>query len=145
MHKRQLFHLRRDGERAFGYAQAVRIGDSLHISGAMPITETMEVCHPGDVAAQMALAYEDLRTTLARFGLSFKHVVREAIYTTDMAAMLAANAIRVEYFQDGHLPATTAIEVKGLAFPGQTIEVALEARAVLDVDSAPEAMSDSGR
>lgn len=145
MTKRQVFHLRPDGERAFGYAQAVRIGDSLHISGAMPVTETMEVRHPGDVAAQMALVYEDLRLTLARFGLDFKHVVREAIYTTDMAAMLAANAVRIGYFQDGHLPATTAIEVKGFAFPGQTIEVALEARADLDVNSAPEEVSGPGR
>lgn len=132
MTEREQFHLHGDGERGFGYAQAVRIGDTVHIAGTMAVNDAMEVIHPGNVAAQMAVVYDDLGRTLGQFGLDFGHVVRESIFTTDMGGLLAANEVRKACFTGGCLPATTAVEVRALAFPGLVVEVAVEARADLD-------------
>jgi len=124
----QRFHLHEDGERGFGYAQAVRVGNTVHIAGTMAVNDAMEVLHPGDVAAQMVVVYADLGRTLEHFGLDFRHVVRESIFTTDMGGLLAANEVRKACFGADHLPATTAVEVRALAFPELMVEVAVEAR-----------------
>lgn len=132
MAQRRFFHLQRDSETLFGYAQAVQVGDVVHVSGTTALNEKMEVRCPDDMKGQMELVYGGLKETLARFGLDFHHVVREQIFVTDMEALIAHNGVRKACFTGGHLPATTAVEIKSLVFPGLMVEVELEARADLD-------------
>jgi 2-iminobutanoate/2-iminopropanoate deaminase len=51
---KQIFHLRPDGEKAFGYAQAVKVGNILHLAGALSVNDAFEPQHPGDMIAQVA-------------------------------------------------------------------------------------------
>jgi 2-iminobutanoate/2-iminopropanoate deaminase len=117
------FHLREAGEKAFGFAQAVKTGSLLFVSGCMSVDEQFQVIAPSDMAAQLRNVYADIRRTLRAHEADLSNVIKEMIYVTDMDAFLAANAIRVESYAGLQLPAVTAVEVRRLAFPGQVVEI----------------------
>jgi enamine deaminase RidA (YjgF/YER057c/UK114 family) len=121
--RRESFHLRPEGERAFGYAQAVRAGDLLHVSGVLAVDDGFTTLAPGDMAGQVAAVYDTLAQVLQYFDLGFADVVKETIFVTDMNAFLAANALRVERYRGCALPAVTAVQVQRLAFPDNLIEI----------------------
>lgn len=122
----QSFHLRPGGEKAFGYAQAVRTGDTLHIAGTLSLDDGFAPIHVGDMAGQIGAAYEAIGRTLAAFGATLSNVARETIYVTDMDAFIAANGVRMEAYAGWH-PATTAVEVRRLAFPDCMVEIEVTA------------------
>ena len=124
---RQTFHLRPDGEKAFGYAQAVRSGSTLHISGSLSVDDAFQPTFPGDMAAQIGSSYAAIKQTLEAFGATMANVVKENIYVTDMDAFIAANGARIVHYAGLDLPATTAVEVRRLAFPECMIEVEITA------------------
>ena len=122
----ETFHLSAAGEQAFGYAQAVRSGSLVHVSGTLSVDEGFAPLHAGDMEAQVRRIYASIRTTLGHFGIDLRSVVRETIYVTDMDAFLGANALRLAEY-DGHFPATTAVQVQRLAFPECLIEIEVTA------------------
>jgi enamine deaminase RidA (YjgF/YER057c/UK114 family) len=122
----QPFHLRPDGEKAFGYAQAVRRGDTLYVAGTLSVDDGFAPLHEGDMAAQIGAAYATIRETLAAHGGTLADVVRETVYVTDMDAFIAANGARLAAY-DGWLPAATAVEVNRLAFPECMVEIEVTA------------------
>ena len=122
----EIFHLSAGGEQAFGYAQAVRCGSLLHVSGTLSVGDDFAPLHAGDMDGQVRHIYDSIRRTLDHFALGLGSVVRETIYVTDMDAFLGANAIRIESY-GGHFPATTAIQVQRLAFVECMIEIEVTA------------------
>jgi len=124
---RQTFHLRPEGEKAFGYAQAVRSGNTLHISGSLSVDDAFRPEFPDDMTAQIGSAYAAIRQTLDAFGATMANVVKENIYVTDMDAFIASNAARIAHYAGLDLPATTAVEVRRLAFPECMIEIEITA------------------
>ncbi|MFN3945792.1 MAG: RidA family protein [Allosphingosinicella sp.] len=126
MTSRQAFHLRPEGERAFGYAQAVKAGNLIHIAGTLSVDDAFTPLHAGDLEAQLRTIYASVRETLAQFGASLGNVVRETIFVTDMEAFLAANRARIEVYE-GWFPATTAVEVRRLAFAECMVEIEITA------------------
>lgn len=124
---RQTFHLRPEGEKAFGYAQAVRSGNTLHISGSLSVDDAFQPEFPGDMAAQIGSAYAAIERTLHAFGATMANVVKENIYVTHMDGFIAANGARIAHYAGLDLPATTAVEVRRLAFPECMIEVEITA------------------
>ena len=126
MADRQIFHLRPDGEKAFGYAQAVKLGNVVHVAGTLSVDDSFAPLHPGDMGAQIAAIYRSVERTLAEFGASLSNIAKETIFVTDMDAFLAANAVRLQAL-GGNYPATTAVEVKRLAFPECMIEIEIVA------------------
>jgi enamine deaminase RidA (YjgF/YER057c/UK114 family) len=124
---RRTFHFRREGEQAFGYAQAVKSGQMLYVSGTLAVTETFQTVAPGDMRAQLGAVYDALRQTLEAFDARFAHVVKETIFVTDMDAFIGANDIRLAVYAGLDLPAVTAVEVRRLAFPGNVVEIELVA------------------
>ena len=127
MTDRQTFHLRPEGEKAFGYAQAVRSGTTLHISGSLSVDDAFRPELPGDMAGQIGSAYAAIGRTLAAFGATMANVVKENIYVTDMDAFIAGNGARIAHYDGLDLPATTAVEVRRLAFPECMIEIEVTA------------------
>ena len=79
----------------------------------------------GDIEQQMKNCYADLEKILTHFGCTFDHVVKEDIFTTDMAQMLEKSGYRAEIYKNG-FPTGSWLEVKGLALPGFMIEIELE-------------------
>ncbi len=126
MTRSEAFHLRPDGEKAFGYAQAVRRGDTVYVAGTLSVDDGFAPLHAGDMAAQIGAAYAAIRETLAAHGGTLADVVRETVYVTDMDAFIAANGARMAAYA-GWLPAATAVEVKRLAFPECMVEIEVTA------------------
>lgn len=126
MAKSEAFHLRPEGEKAFGYAQAVRRGDTLYVAGTLSVDDGFAPLHAGDMAAQIETAYAAIDDTLAAHGGTLADVVRETVYVTDMDAFIAANGARLAAY-DGWLPAATAVEVRRLAFSECMVEIEVTA------------------
>ena len=124
--KPEYFMLRPELERQYGYTHAVRIGNDLKISGAVSMDEKGNLIAPGNLEQQMKNCYADLEKILKHFGYTFADVVGENIYTTDMAGFINVSGYRNSIYKK-QFPTGTWLEVKGLALPGQLIEIDMEA------------------
>lgn len=122
--KKEVFHLK-GFEQSYGYAQAVKVGKTLYISGTVSIDEAGNPKAAGDMEAQIYNIYEDIRKTLEAHGATFDHVVKEAIFTLDLDKFKAqAVPIRAEFYRGHSLPASSAwIQVSRLAFPEFLVEI----------------------
>lgn len=115
--------------RAIGpYSQAVRVGDTLYLSGQIPLDpETMELVR-GDIEAQARRVFDNLRAVLQAAGGDLDNVVKLQIYLTDLGEFAAVNGIMEQYFSEPY-PARAAIGVRALP-KGAQIE--MDGVAVLD-------------
>ena len=123
--KPEYFLLRPKVEKAYGYSHAVKIGNNIKISGAVSMDDEGNPTAVGDIEQQMKNCYADLEKILKHFGCTFDDVVKEDVFTTDMAQMLEKSAYRAEIYKKG-FPTGTWLEVKGLALPEFMIEIELE-------------------
>ena len=123
--KPEYFLLRPEVEKAYGYSHAVKIGNSIKVSGAVSMDDAGNPTAVGDLAQQMKNCYADLEKVLAHYDCSFDDVVVENIFTTNMSQFLQNAAYRTEIYTN-HFPTGTWVEVKSLAFPEFMIEIELE-------------------
>ena len=128
----QIYHKRPDLEKGFCYAQAVKAGNTLYISGSVSWDAEGNVIGAGDMKAQIAQVYTDLKETLEANGASFQNVIKETVFTTDMAALEANNDVRIKFYEDAASapPASTWIGTTELAAPELMLEI--ECIALLD-------------
>lgn len=85
--------------------------------------------HPGDMAAQLSLALDNLEAVLRAAGMALSDVVRLNYYTTDVDAFMSASAVLGERLgAAGVHPPGTLLGVTRLAFPELMVEI--EATAV---------------
>ncbi len=122
----EYFLLRPEVEKLYGYSHAVRIGDDLKISGAVSMDDKGILTAPGSMEQQMKNCYSDLEKILQHYGYTFDDVVVENVFTTNMADFINASAYRNSIYKK-QFPTGTWLEVKGLALPGQLIEIDMEA------------------
>lgn len=128
----QVQHYNKPIEDQFGFSAIVHAGGTLHLSGIISIDEKSEVFAPGDMAAQIDRIYDIMEETLAKCGANLEHVVSEVLYTTDMAQLMEAIPVRTKRYDGYAKPATTAVQVVALAFPGAMLEV--QATALVERD-----------
>lgn len=123
--KPEYFLLRPDIEKAYGYSHAVKIGNTIKISGAVSMDDEGNPTAIGDLEQQIKNCYADLEKILNHYGCSFDDVVKEDIFTTDMAQMIEKSSYRAEIYKNG-FPTGSWLEVKGLALPEFMVEIELE-------------------
>ncbi|MBT8188573.1 MAG: RidA family protein [Croceitalea sp.] len=119
------FSLRPEVEKAYGYAHAVKIGNSIKISGAVSMDDEGNPTAIGDLGQQMKNCYSDLEKILNHYGCTFDDVVVENIFTTNMPLMLEKSAYRAEIYKN-HFPTGSWLGVKELALPEFLVEIELE-------------------
>jgi len=95
------------------YSQAVRMGDTVFLSGQIPLDPTTGEIVAGGIDAQARRAFENLRAVCEAAGGSLAQVARVGLYVTDLGDFAAVNAVMAEYF-DAPYPARSTIEVSGL-------------------------------
>lgn len=122
------FELRPEVEQAYGHARAARIGDGIKISGAMSMDGDGNLVAAGNLEQQMKSCHADLQEALAHYGCTIDDLVVENVNTTDMAGFIAVSGYRNTIYRK-QFPTGTWLEVKGLALPGQSIEIDMEARS----------------
>lgn len=123
--KPEYFLLRPVVEKAYGYSHAVKIGNTIKISGAVSFNEEGKPTAKGDLAQQMKNCYADLDKILKHYDCTFDDVVMENIFTTNMPLFLKVSGYRKEIYKK-NFPTGSWLGVKELAFPELMIEIELE-------------------
>lgn len=102
---------------------------TLYISGQTAMGKDGRPEHEGDVAAQLALAVDNLEAVLDEAGMVLANLVRLNVYTTDVDALFQHYGVLAgKLSAAGVSPTTTMLGVSRLAIPGQVVE--LEGTAV---------------
>lgn len=121
-------------EDAYGYSQALRVGDTVYISGQLA-HDSQGLVGEGDIVKQCEATFANLDRVLENFGAARSQVINTAVVLVNLRENFAeAAAAHRAYFGD-HRPASTALGVEALALPGQLVEV----RAVVRLDLQPSA------
>lgn len=129
-------------EDQYGYAQAVKLGDTIYVSGQLshddkgnmmspaPLDASGKISDHSNMESQMRQSYVNAKRILAKFGASLADVVEEVIYVTDMeTAFAAAGKVRKEaYASQKPVVASTILVTPRLALPTQLIEIKFIAR-----------------
>ncbi|MDN4165236.1 RidA family protein [Cytophagales bacterium LB-30] len=96
-----------------GYTQAVKVGNTLYLSGHVA---------GGTFEEQVKGVYTSLEKTLAQYGATFAHVVKENLYTTDIEEMKKHNEIRKAFYGKDY-PAATWVQISRLYMAEAMLEV----------------------
>jgi reactive intermediate/imine deaminase len=95
------------------YSQAVRVGNTVYVSGQIPLVpETMEMVE-GDFEQQARRVFENLRAVARAAGGDLKDVVKLNVFMTDLANFPIVNQVMASYFAEPY-PARAAIGVAAL-------------------------------
>ncbi|MBS1200133.1 MAG: Bona fide RidA/YjgF/TdcF/RutC subgroup [Proteobacteria bacterium] len=103
------------------YSQAVRAGDTVYLSGQIPLDPATGELIGGDFEAQARRVFENLRAVAAAAGASLDDAVRVTIYLVDLGQFPVVNAVMAEYFMEPY-PARVTIGVASLP-RGAQVEV----------------------
>ena len=116
-------------EKEYGYAQSVKVGDTIYVSGQVSHDETGRIVGRGDMEAQMRQAYTNIQKVLTQYGATVNNIVEEILFVTDMdAAFSAAVKCRESIFSGTPVVASTIVQIQRLAFPELLIEIRCVAR-----------------
>lgn len=108
------------------YSQAVKAGNTVYLSGQIPLVPaTMEVVE-GDFKAQAVQVFENLQAVCIAAGGDMDDVVKVNLYLTDLGDFAVVNEVMADYFSKPY-PARAAVEVaalpKGVAFEAEAVMV----------------------
>ncbi|HUP30285.1 MAG TPA: RidA family protein [Usitatibacter sp.] len=95
------------------YSQAVRAGDTVYLSGQIPLDPKSMKLVEGDIEAQIRRVFDNLRAVCREAGGDFDRVARVTVYLTDLANFAKVNEVMAAYFNEPY-PARAAIGVASL-------------------------------
>ena len=124
-------------EDTYGYAQAVKVDDTIYVSGqlshdeqgnmvgAAPLDDSGRIRDHSNMETQMRQTYVNAKKILSQFGATLDNVVEEVLYVRDMnTAHAVAGPVRQEmYGSKKPAVASTILETPRLALPTQLIEI----------------------
>jgi 2-iminobutanoate/2-iminopropanoate deaminase len=118
------------GSRTLPFAEAVRVGDMLYLSGQIGTDSTGRLV-PGGIKPETQQTLTNISTVLARHAATLADVIKCTAMLADVAEWAAMNEVYVTFFR-AHLPARSAFGTSGLAL-GARLE--LECVALLPARS----------
>jgi len=95
------------------YSQAVKCGDTLYVSGQIPLDPATGQLVVGEMEAHVRRVFENLKAILAAAGADFSHVAKLNVFLTDLGHFQLVNKVMSEYFREPY-PARAAIGVAAL-------------------------------
>jgi len=111
------------------YSQAVKVNNTVYLSGQIPlIPETMEVIE-GDFAAQAEQVFKNLVAVCEAAGGEINNMVKVNIFLTDLSNFATVNEVMSRYFSQPY-PARAAVQVSRLPK-----DVAIEIDGILELPS----------
>lgn len=109
-----------------GYSRAVKLGNSVHVSGTTATDENGEVVGLDDPYAQTVYIIQKIERALKQAGSTLEDVVRTRIYVTDASRWEPVARAHGEFFKDIR-PANTLVEVSALIGDGYLVEIEADA------------------
>lgn len=96
------------------YNQAVLSGNTLFVSGQIPIDPSTGKLVEGDIKKETKQSMENLKAILEEAGMTFEHVVKSTIFIKDMHQFSQINEVYGSYFDADTAPARETVEVANL-------------------------------
>ena len=103
------------------YSQAVRVGNTIWVSGQIPLDPRTKELIGGDIEAQTRQVFDNLKAIVIAAGATFDEVVKANVYLTDLSHFATVNKVMAEYFREPY-PARAAVGVAALP-RGAQVEV----------------------
>ena len=125
---REIIHTDKAPQAIGTYSQAVKVDNTVYLSGQIPLLPGKMELVGGDMTAQIRQVFDNLRAVAQAAGGDLKHVVKLNVFLTDLANFPAVNEIMAEYFSQPY-PARAAIGVAALP-KGAAVE--MDAVMVID-------------
>jgi reactive intermediate/imine deaminase len=95
------------------YSQAIRAGNTVYLSGQIPLDPATGELVPGDMESQVRRVFENLKAVATAAGSDLGHVAKLTVYLTDLAHFALVNRVMAEYFAQPY-PARAAVGVAAL-------------------------------
>jgi 2-iminobutanoate/2-iminopropanoate deaminase len=111
------------GEREFGFAQAIKVGETIYVSGQLSHDDNGNFVHPNDLDTQVKQTFANLDKVLGHFGVTRNQIVQDTVFVVNLREHNdAVAAAHLKYFGE-HRPTSTTVGAEALFFPGQLIEI----------------------
>ena len=110
---RQSIHTKRAPEAIGTYSQAIRAGDTVYLSGQIPLDPATMQLVTGDIEAEIRRVFENLKAVAEAAGGSLAHAVKMTVFLTDLAHFAKVNEIMATYCSQPY-PARAAVAVAQL-------------------------------
>src|SRR5579863_3410869 len=95
------------------YSQAVRVGDTVYISGQIPLDPATGQLVSGDIEAEIRRVFENLKSIAEAAGGTLNDAVKATVFLTDLGHFAQVNQIMAQYFSEPY-PARAAVGVSAL-------------------------------
>ncbi len=96
------------------YNQAVLSGNTLYISGQIPLDPATGKLIEGDTKKETKQSMENIKAILTEAGMNFENVVKSSIFLKDMNQFAEVNEVYGSYFDPKTAPARETVEVANL-------------------------------
>ena len=103
------------------YSQAIMAGDTVYVSGQLPINPSTGEFAEGGIKEQARQSLNNIKNILAEAGMTMQQVVKVTVLMTDMSDFAAVNEVYAEFFAQPY-PARSAVAVDRLP-KGALVEV----------------------
>jgi enamine deaminase RidA (YjgF/YER057c/UK114 family) len=115
-----------------GYSRAVKVGNTIEITGTVAVDENNNLVGGNDAYEQTKFIIQKIEKVLLKAGSSLKDVVRTRMFVTDISRWEEYGKAHGEFFKDIK-PCTTMLEISKLIAPEYLIEI--EATAIINTET----------
>jgi len=118
---KKVIHTTKAPEPIGPYNQAIMVGDTLYVSGQIPLNPDTKELAKGDIKMHTGQVMKNLQSILKEADMDFRNVVKCSIFVSDMKHFPLVNEVYGSYFNDMK-PARETVQVAGLPM-GVDVEI----------------------